>query len=54
MDISVHVKIAVPEVSFDQRFVLLRVPAGEDEVTLRGNEPVEFLEPVDFAMMVLE
>ena len=41
-----HVDVPGPEVLLHHHLVLLCVPAAEDQVVLRRDEPVELLEPV--------
>ncbi len=38
-----------PAAHLDDQLVLLRVASGDDQVVLRGDEPVEALEPVHLA-----
>lgn len=46
MKVGVHVDVPGPEVLLHHHLVLLCVPAAEDQVVLRRDEPVELLEPV--------
>lgn len=47
--VGVHVDVAGPQVFLHHNLVLLRVSAAEDQVVLRGDKPVELLEPVHLA-----
>eukprot|EP00754_Rhynchopus_humris_P038643 Rhum_TRINITY_DN21258_c0_g1::Rhum_TRINITY_DN21258_c0_g1_i1::g.173594::m.173594 len=43
--VSVHVDVALLQVTLHENLVLLRVASRHDQVVLRGDEPVELLEP---------
>lgn len=38
-------RLTSPQVAFDQHFVLLLIPPGNNEEVLGGDEPEELLEP---------
>jgi len=50
--VSVHEEVAFVQVTLDEDFVLLGILACDDQVVLRGDEPVKLLKPKDFSHAV--